>query len=226
MDLMAYTDIYCERTAPGLLNEPLNFFSNLAFIFAGLLILRMLRQEPLRDNKWQGLSLLAASMMIVVGIGSMLFHSFATIWAEFADVIPIAIFVFYFLILHVLAVVNRGWLGVGIAMTGLVIAGVVFAQVIDPTMVNGSQDYFAPLLLLMVLSVIHYRKHAQSGIWMVAGCATFVTSLLMRGMDLKVCEAWPFGTHFLWHTLNGVLLYALMRGLIGFLRVQESKARG
>ena len=225
MDLLAYTDIYCERTAPGLLNEPLNFFSNLAFVFAGLLILRMLRQEPLRDKKWQGLCQLGAGMMIVVGIGSMLFHSFATIWAELTDVIPIAIFVFFFLILHVLAVVNRGWAGVAVAMGGLVFAGVVFAQVIDPAMVNGSQDYFAPLLLLMVLSVIHFRKDAASGIWMLGGCVTFIASLIMRSLDLIVCEAWPFGTHFLWHTLNGILLYVLMRGLIGFLRTEVTKGR-
>ena len=40
MDLNRYIDIYCERTAVGLLNEPLNFFSNFAFIFAGFFILK------------------------------------------------------------------------------------------------------------------------------------------------------------------------------------------
>lgn len=31
MDWMLYVDLYCERTAPGVWNEPLNALSNLAF---------------------------------------------------------------------------------------------------------------------------------------------------------------------------------------------------
>jgi hypothetical protein len=40
MDWLAPIDLYCERTAPGLLNEPLNAISNLAFFAAAIVAAR------------------------------------------------------------------------------------------------------------------------------------------------------------------------------------------
>ncbi|MEM1417662.1 MAG: hypothetical protein AAGH15_22380 [Myxococcota bacterium] len=107
-------DAYCERLGPGLLAEPLNLFSNLAFILAGLLVLRQARRalDPLPAS----LRALGA-MAIAVGVGSALFHSVATRWAALADVPPIAVF-----LLSTLGVALRrglGW-GAGGVTIGLV----------------------------------------------------------------------------------------------------------
>jgi len=40
--------------------------------------------------------------------------------------------------------------------------------------------------------------------------ALFATSLTLRSIDQAVCGAVPTGTHFLWHTINGILLFVLM----------------
>jgi hypothetical protein len=36
----------------------------------------------------------------------------------------------------------------------------------------------------------------------------------MRSLDMPLCAGWPVGTHFLWHLLNALLLYLLVRLVI------------
>jgi hypothetical protein len=46
---------------------------------------------------------------------------------------------------------------------------------------------------------------------MFAAAATLAVSLVFRSIDMAVCDAVPLGTHFLWHSLNGLALYLLLR---------------
>jgi multisubunit Na+/H+ antiporter MnhG subunit len=39
----------------------------------------------------------------------------------------------------------------------------------------------------------------------------FAVSLTLRSIDQAVCPELPIGTHFLWHMLNAVVLYVLLR---------------
>src|SRR3546814_10308990 len=85
-------DIYCERLGPCLWAEPLNAFTNLAFIVAGIVLVAALRRAGpavRRDPAMLGLVLL----LFVIGIGSGLFHTFAVAWAALPDVIPVALFI-------------------------------------------------------------------------------------------------------------------------------------
>ncbi len=91
-------DLYCERLGPGLWAEPLNAVTNLAFILAGILLVAALRRaEPpvRRDPAILGL----VALVFLVGIGSGLFHTFATVWAVLADVIPVALFILLYMYL-------------------------------------------------------------------------------------------------------------------------------
>jgi hypothetical protein len=49
---------------------------------------------------------------------------------------------------------------------------------------------------------------------MLMGAMIFMVSLALRIVDLDICDAFPLGTHFLWHVLNAVLLYLLLRGAL------------
>jgi hypothetical protein len=42
----------------------------------------------------------------------------------------------------------------------------------------------------------------------------FSFSILMRTIDLKFCEEWPFGTHLFWHLTNATVLYLVVNVLI------------
>ena len=76
-------DLYCERIGPGLLAEPLNAATNGFFVIAAWWCWRSARASTRRDVE------VLAVTMFAIGIGSGLFHTFATPWAELLDVIPL-----------------------------------------------------------------------------------------------------------------------------------------
>ena len=82
-------DIYCERTGPGLLSEPVNAISNAAFFVAAWLAWRAAKARGLADAP----TLTLIGLTAAVGVGSTLFHTFAQRWAGAADVIPILLFI-------------------------------------------------------------------------------------------------------------------------------------
>src|SRR5690242_9781765 len=88
-----YVDLYCERLAPGLLGEPLNLLSNVAFFVAAWLMARDAR----RLGAMRGDIATLVVLMIIVGIGSITFHALATTWAQWLDLLPIFAFQLAFL---------------------------------------------------------------------------------------------------------------------------------
>jgi hypothetical protein len=74
-------DLYCERTAVGIFNEPLGLISNVAFLIAAFYLSRQPRQSIA--------SYLLIAWLSMIGIGSGLFHAFATTATLLMDVIPI-----------------------------------------------------------------------------------------------------------------------------------------
>lgn len=86
-------DNYCERTDASFWSEPINAVTNQSFIIAGLVAISLLRKTsapPL--YLW-----LLAGMMLLIGIGSFLFHTFATPLTALADALPIYAFQLTFL---------------------------------------------------------------------------------------------------------------------------------
>ncbi len=81
-------DLYCERIGPGFWAEPANALTNLAFPVVAWASWRMIRRSGTGSI---GPSWLVA-LVISIGIGSFLFHTFATGWAQVLDVVPILLF--------------------------------------------------------------------------------------------------------------------------------------
>lgn len=82
-------DIYCERTSASLDSELLNAFTNAAFLVASW------AAWPLRARAKSGALgsiRILVGLIALTGLGSFLFHTVATRWAEWADVIPIVAF--------------------------------------------------------------------------------------------------------------------------------------
>ncbi|MEL6793102.1 MAG: hypothetical protein AAFP78_06595, partial [Pseudomonadota bacterium] len=55
--------------------------------------------------------------------------------------------------------------------------------------------------------------HGAAG-GMIATAALLSLSLTFRSVDEAVCGAFPLGTHFMWHILNGVLLGVVFAAFI------------
>src|SRR6266568_1147642 len=79
---------YCGRLGPGLLGEPLNSFSNLAFVLGALLAWQLWRPSSARD-RWQ---LLLIALAAFIGIGSFIFHGHPTADTLPIDLVPIQVF--------------------------------------------------------------------------------------------------------------------------------------
>jgi hypothetical protein len=210
MDWTRQIDNYCERLGPGFWAEPWNAVTNLAFILAAVAgYVYAARQEKL---DWPLLILI--TITVAVGIGSFLFHTFATVWAVIADVIPIQLFILVYFALVMRRFVGMPWWGAILATAAFVAFSAVGGSALGEMFgerLNGSEGYLPPLLALLAVGAALFVAGRTGGgaALMIAGLI-FAVSLSFRTVDMAVCGAFPLGTHFLWHALNGVLLGVLL----------------
>ncbi len=205
---MDYIDLYCERLAPSLTGEPLNAISNLAFFIAAFAITKL----ALNQNKILIEIKLIVGLTVAIGIGSTLFHTFATRWSNWLDIIPIFLFQLYFLWLYTRRVIKMKPLLIGILISGFVFASLLSQQF--TFVLNGSLSYAPALLILGGLGIYHYQQQKQEPLILLAATGVFFVALCFRTLDKMICPNFPFGTHFLWHLFNGIVLYLSVRGLI------------
>src|SRR5687767_10681692 len=92
MSLLQSVDLYCERTDASLWSEPVNALTNLSFFLGAWLLARELRGlEAAGAAPPASIGALPA-LLALVGLGSMLFHTLATVWAGLADQLAILLF--------------------------------------------------------------------------------------------------------------------------------------
>jgi len=193
-------DLYCERVGSGLWGEPLNAITNLAFVAAALAMARRLRQWRLSNDR--GLVSLIVLMM-AIGVGSGLFHTYANPAAQLADLLPILLFQLVFLGLYL-----RRNLGIDLGATVTLLAGFLVLCLVArgwPQLLNGSLAY-APALTALVLLGIHQGRRGRGPVLLLWAAGLFFLSLTFRSLDLALCASFPHGTHFLWHILNSLVL--------------------
>jgi Ceramidase len=137
-----YIDLYCERIGPGLFAEPINALSNISFLIAAWAMWRLAKQQQTQlPTELRLLIVLSVS----IGIGSGLFHTFATGWANLLDVIPILLFQIWFLWLY-----TRRVMKFNIVYSGASIVFFYFASDFSQqftNLLNGSLSY-APTLFV------------------------------------------------------------------------------
>jgi hypothetical protein len=202
MDLLRPIDIYCERTAVGLLAEPFNLISNLAFIVAGMLILRNKRQAKHSGDVW-----VYGLLCVTVGIGSGLFHSIANAWSQMADIIPIGVLVLFFIYSFSQKVLGLSKIGMLCLYLLLIGSSYLAMDLIPKGAINGSESYLGVLFCMLVLAKLDNAMNG--GVKLLVASGVFALSLTFRSIDMHLCRDLALGTHFLWHTLNGVMLYIL-----------------
>lgn len=205
-------DAYCERLDPSFWAEPVNAATNAAFLVAAAVGVVASRGSD------RGVMLLAA-LTATIGVGSFLFHSFATAWAALADVVPITLFIVACLVLMLRRLVglHAAWaVGLGLAF---VPAGALLVRALRPLAegtIGSSMGYLPPLLALLACTAVLRRRRHPSAPALLLTAGLFAVSLTFRTLDGPLCAAWPLGTHWLWHLLNAVVLARLMRTLAAF----------
>lgn len=207
-----FIDLYCERIGPGLWAEPWNAVTNLAFIAAGVLLLVALRRAEPAVRRDAAVAALVA-LVFVIGLGSGLFHSFARFWSMLADVVPIALFILLYMYLalrRLLALPLWGCLlGVAVVLVLTVVMPVGFGF--------GISTYGVALAAMLgVGGALHLGRRHPAGPRILIAAGLFAVSLAFRTADLPLCAVLPLGTHFVWHILNAVVLYSLVRTMMRY----------
>ncbi|MEV6976006.1 ceramidase domain-containing protein [Kitasatospora sp. NPDC093806] len=219
MNLFQHVDLYCERASAAFWAEPVNAFSNLSFAVAAWAIWRMLAPERRDPGRRIPLGVsFTVPLMLAICLGSFAFHTIGTIWAQVLDVAPIAFFVFWYL-----AVFLQWFFGLSRARCLLAVAGFIaflaaFIALAGPYIPNRSGTYVPVFLLLVGLTAVLFRSpdptlrvHAPTFAW---ATAAFTVALVARTADESVCGSFPLGTHFLWHSFDGLLVYLASRALV------------
>lgn len=217
-DICRSVDHYCERTSAAFDAEPINALTNLAFLICALLAWRLTQGRPGREDR---LIMAMILTMALVGLGSMLFHTVATRWAEWGDVIPILAFMLLYLWF-----VLTAWFGWPVWLKVPVLAG-FFAitfyleAAVPGTVLWGGALYLPTVVLLVVIGVALRGRNAGTARIVWAATAVFLASFAARTLDDRLCTLVPQGTHFLWHLLNALVLYLLIAAAI---RTKASRA--
>ena len=245
MTLGEHVFLYCERgTNEALLAEPINAASNGAFLLAALagLVLVLLRPREERSADHY----LLVGLVLLIGLGSLAFHLFATQGTELADVIPI----FVFMLVYLGFALNR-FLGVPPGWTVLLL--IAFTAIMSATTqvkcwdggigipgadvqgvkqcLNGSIFYLPALGALIVVGLLAEERRHRAAPYLLWAAAIFAVSVTLRSLDMALCDQIDFaaqkvGTHFAWHVLNGLALFLLLRASLEAGPYSEAGAKG
>jgi hypothetical protein len=230
MSFNEHVFLYCERGSnEALFAEPLNAASNVAFFLAALAALLILLRQPKKDRDADHALLIA--LVFLVGLGSLSFHLFADKGTMLADVVPIDLFMLVYLgfALNRFLRVPPGWtVLLLVGFTGIMFlvgqlkcwaGGIGFPgpEVTGASeCMNGSLIYLPALAAMAIVGALLYERGHPAAPYILWAALIFTISVTFRSIDMAICDETLFqgrklGTHFIWHLLNGLALFLLLR---------------
>jgi len=223
MDWNQHLNQYCERTSTAFWSEPLNAISNAAFIIAALFALQIWLKarsnakntQVTQTNAQDNAALVLIALLAIIGIGSFLFHTFATLWSMLADVIPIAIFMLVYFYLATRRYMGANLL-ISLGATLLFFGAMAFGPRLVEGIIGPTAGYFPALVAILLFASLTRSKNRQASNALLLAGTVFAISMGFRILDEPICSILPVGTHSLWHILNATVLFILIRAFIRF----------
>ncbi len=206
--LLAAVDLYCERTGPELWSEPLNALSNLAFIAAGIWGLREIRRR-----RAGGFAEILGWWVVAIGVGSFIFHTWATRLTVWFDVVPIAAFTLAYSLFAFRHLIGLAWPRAVLAFVVFFAVAAVLTLLVPQSLAdatNGTTGYLPAFLALVFFGLYLPATGKPFGWFIFAAACLFLVNCFFRIVDMSVCPWLPIGTHFLWHLGNGLMLGILL----------------
>jgi hypothetical protein len=206
--------LYRERGfSPEFWAEPLNALTNASFFIAAVLAWDVARRRRATTRATIALLLLAG----VIGYGSFLFHTVPNHLTMWLDIVPIALFQVLFLWLVSSRMLALNWLASVVIVVGVVGSSFALFPLHEP--LNGSLFYLPSLLTLLAIGVLWAKRTSFEPYLLVGAAGSFLLAVTARSLDQRVL--WHCGTHFLWHVLNGVVVYMALRAWIVFVATDQ-----
>jgi hypothetical protein len=223
-------DAYCERTSDALAAEPLNAITSVVMLLAAWGAARLQRRQPNRDAA----GLIRAMIVAIVagGVGALLFHTTATVWAVVLDMLPFLVFMLLVLWLTLTRLFAWPPLAAALGLVAFIAVMLGGGALVPRGLLPAGAYYLLPLIVLVLVAIVLMLRRSPAGPSYLAAAFTFAAAFAARELDGPLCGAMPFGTHFLWHLLAALLAYILIRAAILYapprkhLRRQGNKVTG
>ena len=202
-------DDYCQLTGPGLDGELMNALSNGAFLIAAIAGWRLLSVYPhaKAHRTIRALTLLAA----LAGIGGYLFHRSDAAWARLGETVPILAFMLLYVWLLLRRFFHWNFL-VAIPVLALYAAAIYWFETQTPGQAPFGRAMNLPTLVLFLLSAIGFLMRLREAFWpMLWALAVLLASSAVGMADAPICPQLGLGSHVIWHLLDALLLYLLLR---------------
>ncbi len=221
---------YCERARDAAFwAEPFNAVSNAGFLLVaiwGLLRLRRLGAATPDNRGGHAMLAVLVGLTAAIGIGSFLFHTFATRWSRLADVVPIAAFMACYLAFALRVFLDLSPWRIALCLGVFLAASALMASIACPVSLasvtsfarepclKGTMGYVPALAALVLVGALVHKRHAAGHMLMIAA-GLFLLAMLMRWLDARSCTTViifgrPRGTHALWHLINAATLAVLL----------------
>ncbi len=189
---------YCETpaTITGIFPvEPANAISSGVIVLFGIVALILVIQRSPRAIELYA----ACALLMLNGLGSILWHGLRTRWALTFDVVPAVVFVLLVALIWARRV--GPWWQVAV-VGGTLVAAPLAVQVLG----LGSRFplrfgvvTFVIVALAVWLIVRSYRVSRTAALTGAAAVLSALAALTFRSIDSIACESIGLGTHFLWH---------------------------
>ena len=205
---------FCEATGGGLLAQPVDAISSLAFVALGVWVVIARHELPGAGNREHRLVPIAGVILLIIGLGSFLYHATLSYLGQFLDIFGMYLFG-VFLILG--ALYRSGKLSFRAAVIVFVVANVVLA-VVQYAVPDARRILFAAILVpgLVLESLPSTTGHTRSG-WrlryLAPAIGLVVVAFAFWAIDQAelVCDvASLWQGHGVWHVLTAIAAYLLV----------------
>lgn len=206
--------MYRERSGdPAFWAEPFNALSNASFLMAAAFAVDL----AIRRQAFTISAIVLISIAGVIGCGSFLFHTIPLPLTKWLDILPIMLFqiIFLWLISRDLLSAN-GWIAAGVV---IVVVGSSLALMPIRQPLNGSLFYIPSLVAMFAFGTLWAKRRRTEPFILLGGACCFAFAITARSIDWVV--PWSSGTHFLWHLVNGIVVYAALRTWIVSITVRK-----
>jgi hypothetical protein len=216
--------IICERTDRGLWAEPVNLLTSLAFVAVALAAAAGWRSAERRDPAVAVLIVL----VVLIGAGSTLFHTFAARWALYADLIPIQIFVGVYFFVAMRRFFGLPLPAAALATVGFVLAARLYIDWVPWSFMRGYGRLLPAVGVLFAIALtvrlrgmdaaavrgLVGRPAREAGDLLIAASLAMGAAIVCGASDRVVCAWSPVGSHPLWHLLVAVALGLLLKAAL------------
>ena len=217
IDIFTKFPQYCEFVSNFWLHEPLNAITNFGFLIGAYFLYRFIKINKCNLR----LGVILIGQMVILGLGSLAWHSYRSVPTLLLDEIPIYIFIifaFYFLIK---SLARSHKITLTISFFSALIYYIIFAYIPGVNVSNGVLKYVFALLIFLILNTLIIRKFGpEYNFFLPLGI--FTSAIIFRIVDLYVCSIFPSGTHFIWHILITLTVYL---GSVIILRLSSFECR-